>query len=43
MNKSQAIKELEDLLYYWTQIKYYNNKTEQEAVKYAIDYMKNEC
>ena len=39
MTKEEAIEELESLLYYWTQIKFYDNKREQEAVQYAIDYL----
>ena len=42
MTKEEAIKELEDLLYYWTRLKFYNNKNEQKAVEFAINYMKNE-
>lgn len=39
MTKQEAIDELKDLLYYWTGIKFYNNKREQEAVEFAINYM----
>ena len=39
MTKEEAIVELKDLLDYWKYIKMYNNKTEQEAVEFAINYM----
>lgn len=42
MTKQEAIEELECLLDYWKNIKFYRNYTEQEAVKYAIDYMKGD-
>ena len=41
MTKQEAIAELKDLLYYWTGIKFYNNKKEQEAVEFAIKYMED--
>ena len=40
MTKQEAIEELESLLDYWKNIKFYSNYREQEVVKYAIDYMK---
>lgn len=40
MNKEEAIQELQDLLNYWKYIKMYDNKAEQDAVQFAIDYMK---
>lgn len=40
MTKAEAIEELEELLHYWRDIKFYNNKSEQEAVEFAIEYMK---
>ena len=40
MTKENAIQELQDLLDYWKYIKMYDNKTEQDAVQFAIDYMK---
>ena len=39
MTREEAIAELKDLLDYWKYIKMYNNKTEQEAVEFAINYM----
>ena len=39
MTKEEAIVELRDLLDYWKYIKMYNNKSEQEAVEFAINYM----
>lgn len=39
MNKQEAIDELQELLDYWRYIKMYNNKSEQEAVEFAINYM----
>jgi len=42
MSKQEAIEELEELLHYWKYIKFYNNKSEQEAVEFAINYMKND-
>ena len=42
MTKEEAIEELESLLYYWRDIQFYNNISEQEAVEYAINYMKDE-
>ena len=42
MTKEEAIEELESLLYYWRDIKFYNNKSEQEAIEFAINYMKDE-
>jgi len=40
MSKEDAIQELEELLYYWRHIKFYNNKSEQDAVEFAINYLK---
>lgn len=40
MTKEEAIAELQDLLDYWRYIKMYDNKSEQDAVEYAINYMK---
>ena len=40
MAKEEAIAELQDLLDYWRYIKMYDNKSEQDAVEYAINYMK---
>lgn len=42
MTKQESIEELQELLDYWRYIKFYNNKSEQEAVEYAINYMKDE-
>ena len=42
MTKQEAIEELESLLDYWRYIKMYDNKSEQDAVEYAINYMKDE-
>lgn len=39
MTKEEALEELKDLLDYWRYIKMYDNKREQEAVEYAINYM----
>jgi len=39
MMKQEAIDELEGLLHYWKYIKMYDNKSEQEAVEFAINYM----
>ena len=39
MTKQEALEELKDLLDYWRNIKMYDNKREQEAVEYAINYM----
>ena len=39
MTKQEALEELKDLLDYWRHIKMYDNKREQEAVEYAINYM----
>ena len=39
MTKEESIQELKELLYYWRHVKFYYNKTEQEAVEYAINYM----
>lgn len=39
MTREEAIVELKDLLDYWKYIKMYNNKREQEAVEFAINYM----
>lgn len=39
MTKQEAIDELEGLLEYWKYIKMYDNKSEQEAVEFAINYM----
>ena len=39
MTKEEAIEELQELLDYWKYIKMYNNKSEQDAVQFAIDYM----
>ena len=39
MTKQKAIDELEELLHYWRDIKMYDNKSEQEAVEFAINYM----
>lgn len=39
MTREEAIIELKDLLDYWKYIKIYNNKREQEAVEFAINYM----
>ena len=42
MTKQEAIEELESILEYWKYIKMYNNKSEQDAVEYAINYMNGE-
>ena len=42
MTKQEAIEELESLLDYWRYIKMYDNKSEQDVVEYAINYMKDE-
>ena len=42
MTKQEAIEELESLLDYWRYIKMYDNKSEQDAIEYAINYMKDE-
>lgn len=39
MTKQEAIDELKELLDYWRYIKMYDNKREQEAVEFAINYM----
>ncbi len=39
MKKEEAIEELQGLLDYWKYIKMYDNKSEQDAVQFAIDYM----
>ena len=39
MTKEEAIEELQELLDYWKYIKMYDNKSEQDAVQFAIDYM----
>ena len=39
MTKEEAINELRELLNYWKYIKMYNNKSEQDAVEFAINYM----
>ena len=39
MTKQEALEELKDLLDYWRYIKMYDNKSEQEAVEFAINYM----
>ena len=39
MTKQEAIDELKELLDYWRYIKMYDNKSEQEAVEFAINYM----
>ena len=39
MTKQEAINELRELLDYWRYIKMYNNKSEQDAVEFAINYM----
>lgn len=41
MTKQEAISELRELLDYWKYIKMYNNKSEQEAVEFAINYMED--
>lgn len=41
MTKQEAIEELEELLHYWKYIKFYDNKSEQEAVEFAINYMRD--
>ena len=41
MTKQEAINELKELLDYWRYIKMYNNKSEQEAVEFAINYMED--
>lgn len=43
MTKQEAIDELRDLLNYWRDIKMYNNKSEQDAVEFAINYMEDKC
>ena len=42
MSKQEAIEELEELLHYWRYIKFYHNESEQEAVEFAINYMKED-
>jgi hypothetical protein len=39
MTQEEAIEELQGLLDYWKYIKMYDNKSEQDAVQFAIDYM----
>ncbi len=39
MTKEEALAELRELLDYWRYIKMYDNKSEQEAVEFAINYM----
>ena len=39
MTREEAIEELQGLLDYWKYIKMYDNKSEQDAVQFAIDYM----
>ena len=41
MTKEEAISELKELLDYWRYIKMYNNKREQDAVEFAINYMED--
>ena len=41
MTKQEAITELRELLDYWRYIKMYNNKSEQDAVEFAINYMED--
>ena len=41
MTKEEAIAELKELLDYWKYIKMYNNKSEQDAVEFAISYMED--
>ena len=41
MTKQEAINELRELLDYWRYIKMYNNKSEQDAVEFAINYMED--
>lgn len=41
MMKQEAIDELQGLLDYWRYIKMYDNKSEQEAVEFAINYMED--
>ena len=41
MTKQEAINELRELLDYWRDIKMYNNKREQDAVEFAINYMED--
>ncbi len=41
MTKQEAIDELKELLDYWKYIKMYNNKSEQDAVEFAINYMED--
>jgi len=42
MTKIEAIEELKELLDYWRYIKMYDNKSEQEAVEFAIKYMEED-
>jgi hypothetical protein len=42
MTKQEAINELQELLEYWRYIKMYDNKSEQDAVEFAINYMKGD-
>lgn len=39
MTREEAIEELQELLDYWKYIKMYDNKSEQDAVQFAIEYM----
>lgn len=41
MTKQEAINELSKILDYWRYIKMYNNKSEQDAVEFAINYMED--
>ena len=41
MTKQEAINELRELLDYWRYIKMYYNKSEQDAVEFAINYMED--
>ena len=42
MTKQEALLELKAILDYWKYIKMYDNKREQEAVEFAINYMEGE-
>ena len=41
MTKQEAINESSKILDYWRYIKMYNNKSEQDAVEFAINYMED--
>lgn len=42
MTKEEALNELRELLDYWRYIKMYDNKSEQGAVEFVINYMEED-